>query len=50
MNSDIDTNCFFLIATINEAQLQSIYDLNQANTPEVGSLESMQLIKTINRA
>ena len=26
----------------NEAQLQIIYDLNQANTPEVGSLESMQ--------
>ena len=31
----------------NEAQLQSIYDLNQANTPEVGSLESMQHLKQL---
>tara|TARA_Y100001970_G_scaffold76942_1_gene97751 strand:+ start:6049 stop:6549 length:501 start_codon:yes stop_codon:yes gene_type:complete len=31
----------------NEAQLQSIYDLNQANTPEVGSLESMQHLKKL---
>ena len=31
----------------NEAQLQIIYDLNQANTPEVGSLESMQHLKQL---
>ena len=31
----------------NEMQLQSIYDLNQANTPEVGSLESMQHLKRL---
>ena len=31
----------------NEARLQSIYDLNQANTPEVGSLESMQHLKQL---
>jgi hypothetical protein len=31
----------------NEAQLQAIYDLNQANTPEVGSLESMQRLKQL---
>ena len=31
----------------NEAQLQSIYDLNQANTPEVGSLESIQYLKQL---
>ena len=31
----------------NEAQLQAIYDLNQANTPEVGSLESMQHLKQL---
>ena len=31
----------------NETQLQSIYDLNQANTPEVGSLESMQHLKQL---
>ena len=31
----------------NEAQLQSIYDLNQANTPEVGSLESIQHLKQL---
>tara|TARA_B100001113_G_scaffold344177_1_gene332261 strand:- start:4 stop:504 length:501 start_codon:yes stop_codon:yes gene_type:complete len=30
-----------------EAQLQSIYDLNQANTPEVGSLESMHHLKQL---
>ncbi len=30
-----------------EAQLQSIYNLNQANTPEVGSLESMQHLKQL---
>ena len=31
----------------NEARLQSIYDLNQANTPEVGSLESMYHLKQL---
>tara|TARA_B100000214_G_scaffold355090_1_gene312545 strand:- start:228 stop:728 length:501 start_codon:yes stop_codon:yes gene_type:complete len=31
----------------NEAQLQSIYDLNQVNTPEVGSIESMQHLKQL---
>ena len=31
----------------NEDQLQSIYDLNQANTPEVGPLESMQHLKKL---
>ena len=31
----------------NKAQLKSIYDLNQANTPEVGSLESMQQLKQL---
>ena len=31
----------------NEARLESIYDLNQANTPEVGSLESMQHLKQL---
>ena len=31
----------------NETQLQSIYDLNQVNTPEVGSLESMQHLKQL---
>ena len=31
----------------NEAQLQIIYDLNQANTPEVGSLESMRHLKQL---
>tara|TARA_B100000902_G_C27254443_1_gene887085 strand:+ start:917 stop:1417 length:501 start_codon:yes stop_codon:yes gene_type:complete len=30
-----------------EAQLQSIYNLNQANTPEVGSLESIQHLKQL---
>ena len=30
-----------------EAQLQSIYDLNQANTPEVGSLESILHLKQL---
>jgi predicted GNAT superfamily acetyltransferase len=34
-------------AQLNEAQFQSIYDLNQANTPEVGSLESMQHLKQL---
>ena len=31
----------------NETQLRSIYDLNQVNTPEVGSLESMQHLKQL---
>ena len=31
----------------NEAHLQSIYDLNQANTPEVGSLESILHLKQL---
>ena len=31
----------------NETQLQSIYDLNQANTPEVGSLESILHLKQL---
>ena len=31
----------------NKAQLQSIYDLNQTNTREVGSLESMQHLKQL---
>ena len=34
-------------AQLNEAQCQSIYDLNQANTPEVGSLESIQHLKQL---
>jgi predicted GNAT superfamily acetyltransferase len=34
-------------AQLNEAQFQSIYALNQANTPEVGSLESIQHLKQL---
>src|SRR5210317_727533 len=34
-------------AQLNEAQFQSIYHLNQANTPEVGSLESIQHLKQL---
>ena len=37
----------FSIDSNNEVQLRSIYDLNQANTPEVGSLESMQHLKQL---
>ena len=37
----------FSNSTINEVELQSIYNLNQANTPEVGSLESMQHLKQL---
>ena len=37
----------FSNSAINEVQLQSIYNLNQANTPEVGSLESMQHLKQL---
>ena len=33
--------------TLNDAQLQSIYNLNQANTPEVGSLESLAHLKKL---
>ena len=31
----------------NKAELQSIYDLNQANTPEVGSLESINHLQKL---
>ena len=31
----------------NDAQLQSIYELNQENTPEVGSIESIQHLKQL---
>jgi len=37
----------FSNSSINEDQLQSIYNLNQANTPEVGSLESIQHLKQL---
>jgi predicted GNAT superfamily acetyltransferase len=37
----------FSAGTYIEAQLQSIYDLNQANTPEVGSLESTNHLKKL---
>ena len=37
----------FSDGTYNEAQLQSIYDLNQANTPEVGSLKSIDHLKKL---
>ena len=37
----------FSNSIINEVQLQSIYNLNQANTPEVGSLESIQHLKQL---
>lgn len=37
----------FYDGTYNEAQLQSIYDLNQANTPEVGSLKSINHLKKL---
>ena len=37
----------FSDGTYNEAQLQSIYDLNQANTPEVGSLKSTNHLKKL---
>lgn len=37
----------FSNSSINEVQLQSIYNLNQANTPEVGSLESIQHLKQL---
>ena len=37
----------FSDGTNNEARLQSIYDLNQANTPEVGSLDSMEHLRKL---
>ena len=45
MNSQYTLHTFF--DTSNDAQLQSIYNLNQANTPEVGSLESMTHLKKL---
>ena len=45
MNSQYTLHPFF--DTSNDAQLQSIYNLNQANTPEVGSLESMTHLKKL---
>ena len=46
MNPQYKLNTF-CNSSNNEAQLQAIYDLNQANTPEVGSLESMQHLKQL---
>jgi predicted GNAT superfamily acetyltransferase len=37
----------FSESSSSEAQLQSIYNLNQANTPEVGPLESMQHLEQL---
>jgi predicted GNAT superfamily acetyltransferase len=37
----------FSHGTIRDAQLQKIYELNQANTPEVGSLESKSHLKKL---
>ena len=37
----------FSHSTIRDAQLQKIYELNQANTPEVGSLESKSHLKKL---
>ena len=45
MNSQYKLHTFF--DTFNDTQLQSIYNLNQANTPEVGSLESMTHLKKL---
>ena len=45
MNSQYKLHTFF--DTSNDAQLQSIYNLNQANTPEVGSLDSMTHLKKL---
>ena len=45
MDSQYKLHTFF--DTLNDDQLQSIYDLNQANTPEVGSLESMTHLKKL---
>ena len=45
MNSQYKLHTFF--DTFNDVQLQSIYNINQANTPEVGSLESMTHLKKL---
>ena len=45
MNSQYKLHTFF--DTLNDVQLQSIYNLNQANTPEVGLLESMTHLKKL---
>ena len=45
MNSQYTLHTFF--DTSNDAQLQSIYNLNQANTPEVGSLKSITHLKKL---
>ena len=45
MNSQYKLHTFF--DTLNDVQLQSIYNLNQANTPGVGSLESMTHLKKL---
>jgi predicted GNAT superfamily acetyltransferase len=45
MDSQYKLHTFF--DTLNDDQLQSIYDLNQANTPEVGSLESITHLKKL---
>ena len=45
MNSQYKLHTFF--DNFNDVQLQSIYNLNQANTPEVGSLESMTHLKKL---
>lgn len=46
MNSQYKLHTFS-DGTYNEAQLKSIYDLNQANTPEVGSLKSINHLKKL---
>ena len=46
MNSQYTLNSFS-DGTTDEAQLQSMYDLNQSNTPEVGSLESTNHLKQL---
>ena len=46
MNPEYKLQTFYIDSN-NEVQLQSIYDLNQSNTPEVGSLESMQHLKQL---
>ena len=46
MNSQYKLNSFS-DGTTNEDQLQSIYDLNQSNTPEVGSLKSINHLKQL---
>ena len=46
MNSQYKLHTFF-DGTNNEVQLKSIYDLNQANTPKVGPLESINHLKKL---